>query len=483
MAFEFKLPDIGEGIHEGEIVQWLVQPGAFVAEDQAIVEVMTDKVTAEIPSPVSGVIRELRGKAGEVIRVGAVIAVLDEKASADSAAKPTQTSVASAEKPNTSADSGTKSDEKQPTATSSQKPSMQNVEATASTATPNQLPTPSSEAANAQQLDKAVGTNGNGKPQPVAMAPAPPGATANQVLAAPATRKLARQLGVDLGTVPGSGPLGRVTQTDVRQFQTAGSGQSFGMPSSVGSGIPSGGFRSGGERRVPFTGLRRKIAEHLVKSKQTAPHFAYVEEVDMSRLVAMRNELLPVADEQGVKLSYLPFVIKAVIAGLRKYPVLNSQLDDVKQELVYKNDIHMGIAVATEQGLIVPVVKHADQKNLFALAREIVDLAGKARSGKLALEELKGGTFTLTSIGSIGGLFGIPILNHPEVGIMGVNKIERRPVVREIDGKECIVIRDMMHLSISCDHRVVDGAEAALFVKEVIQYLENPTRLLLVEGF
>lgn len=423
MTYEFKLPDIGEGVHEGEIVQWLVKQGDFVKEDQAIVEVMTDKVTAEIPAPMSGVLTELRGKPGEVITVGSVIAVFDEQANEQS----------------TSADSRSKASEKE----------------------------------RAVEEESPKATNGNYKSGAVATQERP---LAEKAIAAPATRKLARELGIELSQVTGSGPRGRITPDDLKNVQGASSTI---LKTAVLAGSPSlEGFRALGEHRAPFGGLRRKIAEHLVKSKQTAPHFAYVEEVDMSKLVAMRADLLPVAEAEGVKLSYLPFVIKAVIAGLRKHPVLNSQLDEQAREVVYKNDFHMGIAVATDQGLIVPVVKYADQKNLFTLATEIKTLAEKARAGKLTLEELKGGTFTLTSIGSIGGLFGVPIINYPEVAIMGVNKIERRPVVRTMDGQEQIVIRDMMHLSISCDHRVVDGAEAALFVKEVIQYLENPVRLI-----
>lgn len=435
MAFEFKLPDIGEGIHEGEIVQWLVKSGDFVKEDQPIVEIMTDKVTAEIPAPVSGVIQELRGKPGEVINVGSVIAVFDEQGSAN-----------------------VKSGEK---GASAGKPKeTQAVAVQEATATP---------------------TNGNGKAKAsTAVQERPASISGEKVLAAPATRKMARQLGVDLSQVAGSGPKGRITPQDVQTFKP---GTAVGSSSQAVVKTMVGNFSSRGERRVPFGGMRRKIADHLTKSKQTAPHFGYVEEVDMSKLVAAREELMPFAAEQDVKLNYLPFFIKAVIAAFRKYPVLNSQLDENTQELVYKNDYHIGIAVATEQGLVVPVVKFADQKNLLTLSKEISELAQKARSNKLSLDELKGGTFTLTSIGSIGGLFGIPIINYPEVAIMGVNKIEKRAVVRNINGSDQIVIRDMMHLSLSGDHRVVDGAEAALFVKEVIRYLENPTLLLMTEGF
>ena len=430
MAYEFKLPDIGEGVHEGEIVQWLVKEGDFVKEDQAIVEVMTDKVTAEIPAPTSGVLKEMRGKPGEVITVGSIIAVFEEKAEGEASGKKATSGKAA------------------------------------------------KEAAVAEAASDQPSTPSNGKSSSTATQERPAKAYVGKAVAAPATRKLARELGLDLSEIIGSGPRGRITPDDVKNAQggTSTLAKTTIVPPTV---ITTGnGYRSMGERRIPFGGLRKKIAEHLVKSKQTAPHFAYVEEVDMSKLVAMRNDLMPVAEAEGIKQSYLPFFIKAVIAGLRKYPVLNSQLDEESKELVYKNDFHMGIAVATEQGLIVPVVKFADQKNLFELATEIKTLAEKARAGKLTLEELKGGTFTLTSIGSIGGLFGVPIINYPEVAIMGINKIEKRPVVRQIDGQDQIVIREMMHLSISCDHRVVDGAEAALFVKDVIQYLENPARLI-----
>lgn len=432
MAFEFKLPDIGEGVHEGEIVQWLVKPGDFVKEDQAIVEVMTDKVTAEIPAPVSGVIQELRGQPGQVVTVGSVIAVFG-----DSSDK--------------SAQSESSRPEQSPQAVVQGGPSPTQT----SQANPNQ---------------NGYGRNGQVQTVPSTTTvlmdrPAGP------VLAAPATRKLARDLGVTLSQVVGTGPKGRITPTDVKNYQAQPT-----VP--LNQPLSAAPAESAGERRVPFAGLRRKIAEHLVKSKQTAPHFAYVEEVDMSKLVAMREELMPIAAERNVKLSYLPFVIQAVIEGLKKYPVLNAQLDESRQELVYKHDYNMGVAVATQQGLIVPVIHHADQKSLLQLATEIQTLAETARSGKLMLNQLQGGTFTLTSIGSIGGLFGIPIINYPEVAIMGVNKIEKRPVVRTIQGQDQIVIRDMMHLSISCDHRVVDGAEAALFVKEVIRHLENPLPLI-----
>ena len=418
MAHEFRLPDIGEGIAEGEITKILVKPGDFVKEDQAVLEVMTDKVTAEIPSPVSGTVTEIRVREGEVVQVGSVIMVF-EKAAAGSKAP-----------------------------------------------------------AQKQEVKETV-TVGNGKSKASATSTAPTPAvrrdSSEPVLAAPATRKLARSMGVDITMIAGSGPRGRVTPDDVKNF-SGDTGNTLTSPSTRSSVATTSAIATQkSEKRVPFAGMRRMIGDHLVKSKHTAPHFLYVEEVDMTELVSVRDQLRPVADEEGVKLNYLPFIIRAVISGLKAYPVVNSQLDEAAQEIVYKYDYNIGVAVATDNGLIVPVVKHADQKSLLELSREIKQLAEKARNGKLSLEDVKGGTFTITSIGSIGGLFSAPIVNLPEVAILGVNKIDKRPVVRDNQ----IVIRDMMNLSISADHRVVDGAECALFIKHVVEQLQAPARLLI----
>ncbi len=412
MALEFKLPDIGEGITEGEIVKWLVNTGDTVKEDQPLVEIMTDKVTAEIPSPTAGVVQECRGKEGDVVDVGAVIVVIET----------------------TTAGVVSEVATKEPTVAAPQSASKPQARCT-SPGTSSVL-------------------SGSGA----------------KMLAAPATRKLARELGINLTTVAGTGPRGRITPDDVRGFSSSRPTLASGPLST-----PSTVQGQESEKRVPFIGMRRRIGEHLVKSKHTAPHFAYVEEVDMTELVSLRQQLKGDAEAQGVKLTYLPFIAKAVISGLKAFPGLNSSLDDAKGELVYKNHYHLGIAAATDEGLIVPVVKFADQKNLYALASEIQDLSLRARNGQLKPHDVTGGTFTLTSIGSIGGLFSVPIINHPEVGIMGINKIEKRAVVRN----NTIVIRNMMYLSICCDHRVVDGSEAALFVKHVVEYLQQPARLLI----
>ncbi|MBK8189650.1 MAG: 2-oxo acid dehydrogenase subunit E2 [Vampirovibrionales bacterium] len=401
MAVQFKLPDIGEGIAEGEIVRWLANVGDCVSEDQPLVEIMTDKVTAEIPSPCAGLITERFGGEGDIVKVGAVILVIDDAQASDGGA----CAIAAA-------------------------------------------------------------------PPPIA--PLPP---ASSALAAPATRKRARELGVDLARVTGTGPHGRITPQDVERVarrDAEETGAEFKAADRPASAFPEP------EKRTPFIGVRRRIAEHLTQAKRTAPHFAYVEETDMTALVAMRRQLKGEADARHVKLTYLPFIIKAVIAGLKAFPILNSALEepsgeDGRVELVTKYYYHIGVATATEQGLMVPVVKHADRRDVFQLAEAIQDLSNRAKTGRLKPEEAGGGTFTITSIGSIGGLFGIPIINAPEVGILGVNKIAPRPVVR--DG--AIVIREMMHLSMCGDHRVVDGAEAAQFMKIVIESLENPARLLL----
>jgi pyruvate dehydrogenase E2 component (dihydrolipoamide acetyltransferase) len=257
---------------------------------------------------------------------------------------------------------------------------------------------------------------------------------------------------VDLSRVTGSGPGGRIRKPDLA------------TPAPV----------AGGEKRVAYRGMRKRIGDHLVHAKQTAPHFTYVEEADLTALVQLKADLEPVAQQKNIKLTYLPFIMKAVIEGLRQFPQLNSSLDETAQEIVLKYDYNIGVAMATAEGLIVPVVHQVQHKSLFEIASEISQLSEKARQNKLTLPELQGGTFTLTSIGSIGGIFSAPIINYPEVAIIGIQKIEKRPVVRNDE----IVIREMTYFSISCDHRVVDGAEAAMFMKTVIEALEHPGRLL-----
>jgi len=411
MAFEFRLPDIGEGVAEGEVVKWLVQEGADVKENQPLVEIMTDKVNVEITSPRKGTILKLMAKEGGTVKVGEVLLVIGEKGEQGSA--PTVVS---------------------PTTTTANIPAGVPAKVTA--------PTPS--------------------PTLVAVAPKKP----QEILATPATRKLARDMGVDLGTVQGTGPGGRITDDDVRRFKDVGRSAAVAITVTGPRGV---------EERVPIRGIRRKVAEHMVKSRDSTAQVTHVDEVDMTEVVHLREKAKASADKQGIKLTYLPFIIKALVLALKKYPYLNASLDDEKQEIVLKKYYNIGIATDTDQGLVVPVVRAAEHKSITQLAEEISKLSEKARAGQLTLDEIQGSTFTVTNVGGIGGIFATPIINYPEVAILGVHKITKRPVVKDNQ----IVIRDMTYLSVSFDHRVLDGAMAAQFMNAIKQYLEDPKLLLL----
>jgi pyruvate dehydrogenase E2 component (dihydrolipoamide acetyltransferase) len=424
--FEFRLPDIGEGVVEGEIVKWLVKEGDAVKEDQPVVEIMTDKATVEIPSPKSGTIVKRFWEEGQICPVGQGLVLI-----AAAGGAPAQVAPAA---PATMQHPGAKAE---PAA-----------------ATPAAAP-------------KA---NGNGASSNGHAAPA---ATGEKALAAPATRKLARELGIDINAVAGTGPHGRVTQDDVRAFQ-AGGGAPAAAAKAPAAPMPRGAAED--EERRPLRGLRRKIAEKMVQSAFTAPHVTTFDEVDLTALVAMRARMKPKAEAAGVKLSYMPFFMKAVIAALRQFPLFNASLDDATNEIVVKKRYHMGFAAATDNGLLVPVVKDADQKSLLQIAREMGEIAERTRAGKATADELSGSTFTISNVGSIGGLFATPIINHPEVAILGVNSLKKRPVVMP-DGS--IQARDMMYLGLSFDHRVSDGAEAVQFLNAVISYLQDPELLLL----
>ena len=403
MAREFKLPDIGEGVHEGEITKWFVQEGDPVKENDPLVEVMTDKVTVQIPSPVTGKILERRGKEGEIIQVGATIVVFGE---AGEAVRPSSPAPAPAHAP---------------------------------------------------------------PPPKAAAPPAPPAPQAGEARAAPAVRRLARELGVDLASVRGSGPSGRITEADVRGTPRGGRAAAAAtVPKPAVSFAPAGG-----EERLPIHGLRKRIYDKMAKSNATAAHFTYVEEVDMSHLVQLRTHLNEAGAKKGVKLTFLPFIIKACVAALKEFPTLNASVDDERQEIVVKRYYNVGIATATDEGLTVTVVHDADRKDLWTLAAEVDRLATAAREKKLSLQEVQGSTFTITSLGKEGGILATPIINWPEVAIVGIHKIEKRPVVRD----DHIVIREMMYLSCSFDHRVIDGHVGAAFVQSVRGYLEHPAML------
>ncbi|MFO0617842.1 MAG: dihydrolipoamide acetyltransferase family protein [Polyangiaceae bacterium] len=451
-TYEFKLPDIGEGVTEGEIVKWLVAPGEAVREDQPMVEVMTDKATVTITSPKSGTIRETRGAVGAVIPVHSVLVVFD----LGGAAAPEPAPAAAAPK---------KGDGPAATAVGDIKEDLPGMNLSA--------PAPKLNGAHAVGAPRAYF---NEKP-----------------LATPATRKLARDLGVDLRHVEPSGPAGRVTKTDVERTRGGAAPGVEAPPASIASPLassvvpvseprtapppaPRAAVASTEEdERVPLRGVRKRIFEGMARSKHSAAHFTFVEECEVTALQALRERLKPAAEKQGVKLTFLPFFVKAVVAALKRHPTLNSAFDEATNEIVVRKRPHIGIAAATDAGLIVPVVRDADRKSVLDVAREIARLAADAKAGKVKAEDLGGSTFTITSLGSQGGLFATPILNHPEVGILGIHQMKEKPVVK--NGQ--IVVGNVMLLSLSFDHRIIDGHVGAAFAYDIIGFLEDPDRLFL----
>ncbi len=454
MPKEVLLPELAESIVEGEIVKWLVEEGDYVKKDQPIVEVMTDKVTVELPSPFEGILVKKLVQEGDVVPIHTPIALIAEPG--EEGAEVPAPAAAAAAAPQKAAPL---EDEDRVLF----KPEEGKLE----------VKSPFKEAAPA-----------GGAPPP-APADAPRAGTNKygRVLAVPAARKLARELGIAIEEVPGSGPAGRVRVEDVRRWAESRAAAPAGAPAAarapasfpppVAYKTPSG--YEALEERKPLRGLRRVIAQQMVASHLYTVRTLTVDELDATELVHLRETLKPEAEAAGVKLSYLPFIFKAVVQALKKYPVLNTSLDEEKQEIVFKKYYNLGMAVATEAGLVVPVIKDVDKKTVLELAREARELAEKARAGKLAPEDVTGSTFSITNIGSIGALFSFPIINVPDAAILGVHTIQDRPVVK--DG--AIVVRKMMYLSLSFDHRLVDGAEAAMFLREIIRLLESPGRLML----
>jgi pyruvate dehydrogenase E2 component (dihydrolipoamide acetyltransferase) len=393
---EFKFPDVGEGIAEGEIVRWLVKEGDSIKEDQELVEVETDKAVITLNSPYTGKIEKLYGNEGEIIEVGAVLTT------------------------------------------------VQDIEDVA--------PAPASEK---KDSGTVVGSLGEEKEIEIV----------RPVLATPAVRALAKEMNLDLTQVKGTGPGGRITKEDVERLLEK-------------IGAPMGAADTYGPiEKIPLRGLRRTIAKRMAEASKRIAEVTIWEDADITALEQLRAKERKRAEAQGVKLTYLPFLIKASLAALKAHPYLNASLDESAEEIVLKRYYNIGIAVDTSDGLIVFVVKEADQKNILDLAREGAALAEKARHRKIDLPELRGSTFTITNYGVVGASYGTPIINYPEVAILGLGKIEDRPVVRE--GQ--IVIRKIMPLSLAFDHRVIDGVEAGRFLGVVIQHLQDPELMLVGE--
>jgi len=421
---DFKLPDVGEGVTEGEIVEWFVALGDTVAEDEPMVEVMTDKATVTIGAPCDARVERICFEVGAVAQVGQVILTLEPEPASNVSAKrrssrPPATAVGEIR---------------------DQVPGAGLFRSAAEGPGPRSVPRPGGGG-----RDRGAGAEIGSEHAYFDAKP----------LATPATRGLADELGVDLRRVRPGGAEGRVTADDVRAF------------------VAEDRTDTTLEERRPILGMRRTIAERMHRSKTTAAHFTFVEECDASALVELRRRLLPEAERRGVQLTYLPFVVKAVADALPRHPVLNAAVDERSKELVYKKYYNIGVATATEAGLMVPVVHDADRLSLFELASRIELLARSARDGTISPKDLRGSTFTVTSLGKRGGLLATPILNHPELGILGVHRIKEKPVVR--DGK--IVVGKVMLLSLSLDHRVVDGHVGAAFAYDIIETLENPERL------
>ena len=398
MAYDVKLPDIGEGVAEGEIVRWLVKVGESVKEDQPLVEVMTDKASVEIPSPRTGSVEAIHVEEGAMVPVGTTIISIAVAGEVAAAAPPP----------------------------------------------PSHAPTPAAPA--------TAGT-------PSAAA------ASGRVEATPAVRALAKELGVPLESVRGSGASGRITADDVKAAASA---------NASGAGTPAPAMAQGPESRIALRGLRRRIAEHMRHSLSTAAQFTFVAECDFTALVEHRASAKSAAEAAGVKLTYLAYIFRALPSVLQQFPLLNSSLDDATHEIVLKGYYHLGLATNTDDGLTVPIVRDADRLGLFAVAREIDRLATAARDHKLKLEELQGGTFTVTSTGTKGGVLATPILHHPQVAILGLHSISQKPAV--VHGQ--IVVRDLGNLSLSLDHRVVDGAVGADFMYALIEKLQTPAAWL-----
>jgi pyruvate dehydrogenase E2 component (dihydrolipoamide acetyltransferase) len=432
-TYEFKLPDIGEGVVEGEIVKWLVKAGETVAEDQPLVEVMTDKATVTIPSPKKGKVIQTHGNEGDIAKVHQTLVTLELQAGGSSIAP---------------------SAESRPAAGAvAPKPIAARSEAETPTVARKAAETPT-------VVRNAAETNG--------------GPQSGRVLATPVTRRMAREHGLQIDQISGSGPQGRVTKADVMVAMGQGAGAA---PVAARSARPAALTASRDDQRIPLKGLRRRVAEKMVRSKFTAPHYTFVEEMDASALVAVRQRLNEaiVGSGRGSKISYLPFICKALVAAMKKFPTLNANFDEATQELIVRGAYNFGIAAATEEGLTVPVVKDVDRLSLQELATEIARLGTAAREKKLKIDELSGGTFTITSLGEKSGLLATPIINHPEVAILGVHRIRKRPVVLN----DQIAIREMMYLSLSFDHRNIDGAVGAEFTYALIDLLEHPELLML----
>lgn len=447
MAFEFKLPDIGEGINEGEIVKWFVNKGDEVKEDDVLCEVQNDKAVVEIPSPVDGTVKEIHFDEGSVAEVGNVLITFDTEDDEEDGEGSSEPETKE-EKPVRREDPGEEKEDATPKGADS---SPKGVDSS-------------------KESDKED--------------------DGSRVIAMPSVRKYARDNDVNINKVQGSGKNGRVVKEDIDSFlsgdqpsgaqkeeETASSQEQEQKQTAQGNEQAAAAGGEFPETREKMSGIRRSIAKAMVNSKTKAPHVTLHDEVDVTELVAHRKKFKEVAAEQEVKLTYLPYVVKGLVSALRKYPILNAAIDDETDEIRYKHYYNIGIAADTDKGLLVPVVKNADRKSIFAISSEINELAGKAREGKLGPNEMKGASSTISNIGSAGGQWFTPVLNYPEAAILGIGRIAEKPVVKNGE----IVVAPVLALSLSFDHRIVDGATAQLALNQIKRLLNDP-QLIMMEA-
>jgi pyruvate dehydrogenase E2 component (dihydrolipoyllysine-residue acetyltransferase) len=445
MATEVVMPQMGESIAEGTIVRWIKKVGDTIDRDEPLFEISTDKVDAEIPSPASGVIAEIRAKEGETVPVNSVVAIIGSAVAAE-----------------------------QPKAAMADKAAGEAKAAAPAPAPPQEPAAP----AKAQDPPKPA-AQADGAPKAAAPAPSAPSATSTESAllqrSSPLVRKIAREHNVDIAQIKGSGIGGRVTRDDILAHVegSASPRSSSGAPSRPAAAataqapVPPKPTFGAGDVTEKMSPMRKKIAEHMVLSRRTSAHVHSVFEVNFTRLAQIRDQRKAEFERAGAKLTYMSFITKAIVDALREVPIVNASVDG--DSVVYHKDVNVGIAVALDWGLIVPVIKHADEKNLVGLSRAIIDLAGRARSKQLKPDEVSGGTFTITTPGVFGALFGTPIINQPQVAILGVGNVEKRPVVVD----DAIAIRPMAYLTLGYDHRVIDGAVADHFMSHVKKHLEN----------
>ncbi|MDD4777279.1 MAG: dihydrolipoamide acetyltransferase family protein [Fermentimonas sp.] len=440
MKFTFNFPDLGEGLEEGTIMEWYVKPGQQVKMGESLVQMETDKVVADIPSPKNGVIAKLIGEVGDVIKVGSPLVIIQiEGETSEQVKEDTKTTTEPVVEPDEEGGS---------------------VVGTIEVAGKGDIMAPSDEGDSETEGETAM---------------------PRKALATPVARAMAKQMGIDINIISGSGPSGRVKKEDILNYnsKTGDSDIQSDTEISRASFVPKESYKQGPEDVTykPLTQIRKTIAKNMLQSKHNAAHMSVFEEVEISALMDVRSRYKQKFADKGVKLTYLPFIVKAVAQALKQHPQLNSQIDTENNRMIYRNRYHIGIAVDAPDGLVVPVIRDADRLSIFQIAGQIGELANKARNRKLTLEDLKDGSFSITSFGSFGGIYATPVLNFPQAGILGIGRILKTPVVK---GDE-IVIGNIMPLSLTVDHRVVDGGETTRFIYKVMEYLSDPISFLMEE--